>query len=82
MTVVDCLRGFLGRSNQCWHSLQLEFGNIIVNKDLKRGIMKKIPSIILWLIILFLVVTISLYWDLGSLKGLIQSNYIIKCTLP
>ncbi|SUM73964.1 Uncharacterised protein [Staphylococcus saccharolyticus] len=44
--------------------------------------MKKIQSIILWLIILFLVVTISLYWDLGSLKGLIQSNYIIKCTLP
>lgn len=41
MTVVDCLRGFLGRSNQCWHSLQLEFGNIIVNKDLKREYYEK-----------------------------------------
>ncbi|MEQ6029496.1 FecCD family ABC transporter permease [Staphylococcus saccharolyticus] len=44
--------------------------------------MKKIPSIILWLIILFLVVTISLYWYLGSLMDSFNQTKLLNVRFP
>ena len=44
--------------------------------------MKRIRSIVIWLIILLISVLVSLWWDLGSLNDAFNQTILLKVRLP
>ena len=48
----------------------------------KEIMMKRIRSIVIWLIILLISVLVSLWWDLGSLNDAFNQTILLKVRLP
>ena len=58
------------------------FVNIVINKVLKERVMNKYRSVIIWLFILILSMSLSLSWDVGKLDDVFNQTILFQVRLP
>lgn len=58
------------------------FVNIVIKKVLKERVMNKYRSVIIWLFILILSMSLSLSWDVGKLDDVFNQTILFQVRLP
>ncbi|MFT2142461.1 iron ABC transporter permease, partial [Mammaliicoccus sciuri] len=58
------------------------FVNIVFKKVLKERVMNKYRSVIIWLFILILSMSLSLSWDVGKLDDVFNQTILFQVRLP
>ena len=58
------------------------FVNIVIKKVLKERVMNKYRSVIIWLFILILSMSLSLCWDVGKLDDVFNQTILFQVRLP